>query len=68
MVHEENRLSVKGVKVKLGFTYPIDPSKTIRFKYGSEEKAFTFLEMKENKLMGINFKDNPANLQYDIYE
>lgn len=68
MIHEENRISEKGVKVELGLAYPIDSSKTVKFKYGSEEKVLTFLEMKELKLMGIIFTENPASLQYDIYE
>lgn len=68
MIHEENRLSEKGVKVELGRAYPIDSSKPLKFKHGGEEKVLTFLEMKEHKLMGITFTQNPASLQYDIYE
>lgn len=68
MIHEENRLSAKGVKVELGVAYPIDSTKTLKFKYGSEEKVLTFDEVKEHKLLGVTFKDNPASLQYDIYE
>ena len=68
MIHEENRLSEKGVKVELGLAYPIDSAKPIKLKYGSEEKVLSFLEMKVHKLLGIAFTENPASLQYDIYE